>query len=232
MDNTQKIGQKKRKKGFSGLQVTGLVAAAVAVTAIVTLAAAWFYLNPRPFEPVTLDPAEQQRLEEKLARVEAVAGAVPPDLTPRAGGTEEEGDFTAEGRLRPEPYREDPASREISFSEREINAMLAANTDLADKLAIDLAADMVSARMLVPVDPGFPVIGGKILAEALPDDALDTITSDGSFVHLARDGHPQARSVAFAGACQHLEHPVGRHRRLIEYTLEVGGCGEAGLSRE
>ena len=39
--------------------------------------------------------------------------------------------------------------------------MLARNTDLADKLAVDLADDLVSARLLVPLDPNFPIMGGK-----------------------------------------------------------------------
>lgn len=65
--------------------------------------------------------------------------------------------------LKPEKYREDDASREISFSEREINALLANNTDLAQKLVIDLSENLASANMLIPVDPDFPVLGGKTL---------------------------------------------------------------------
>ena len=44
-----------------------------------------------------------------------------------------------------------------------MNALLAKNTDLAKKLAIDLSDDLVSAKLLVPVDEDFPVFGGKIL---------------------------------------------------------------------
>jgi len=39
--------------------------------------------------------------------------------------------------------------------------MVAKNTDLADKLAIDLAQDMISIKLLIPLDPDFPVLGGK-----------------------------------------------------------------------
>jgi hypothetical protein len=53
--------------------------------------------------------------------------------------------------------------REINFTEKELNALLAKNTDLARKLAIDLSDDLVSAKLLVPVDEDFPVFGGKTL---------------------------------------------------------------------
>lgn len=51
----------------------------------------------------------------------------------------------------------------FSFSEKEINALLANNTDLARKLAIDLSDDLVSAKLLINVDPDLPVLGGKII---------------------------------------------------------------------
>ena len=54
-------------------------------------------------------------------------------------------------------------SRRIQFSEKELNALLAKNTDLADKVAIDLSHGLVSARILVPADPDLPFIGGKTL---------------------------------------------------------------------
>ena len=53
--------------------------------------------------------------------------------------------------------------REIAFTEKELNGLLAKNTDLARRLAIDLSDDLVSAKLLVPVDPDFPIFGGKIL---------------------------------------------------------------------
>ncbi|WP_419639891.1 hypothetical protein [Thiolapillus sp.] len=49
------------------------------------------------------------------------------------------------------------------FTERELNGLLANNRDLAKKLAVDLSDDMVSARLLVHVDPDFPILGGKTL---------------------------------------------------------------------
>ncbi|MCW5199672.1 hypothetical protein VU05_02985 [Desulfobulbus sp. F1] len=68
-----------------------------------------------------------------------------------------------DGRLKPEPYSEEGANREMVFSEREINSLLATNTNLAEKMVIDLSENLVSLRLLLPLDPDFPVMGGKTL---------------------------------------------------------------------
>ena len=44
-----------------------------------------------------------------------------------------------------------------------MNALLANNTDIAKRLAIDLSADLASAKMLIPMQDDFPVLGGKTL---------------------------------------------------------------------
>ena len=72
-------------------------------------------------------------------------------------------DIDERGFLKPERYSEQGARREVSFNERELNAMLARNTDLAKKLAIDLSDDLVSAKLLVPLEEDFPMLGGKTL---------------------------------------------------------------------
>lgn len=69
----------------------------------------------------------------------------------------------SDGNLVPEAYSEKNAVREITFTERELNGLLAKNTDLAQKLAIDLANNLVSAKLLIPLEEDFPVLGGKTL---------------------------------------------------------------------
>jgi len=162
VNNNQMVEQKEGKKGFSGLQVLGIVSMVMVVTVISTLLVARAYLFPKPFEPVVLTQVEQQQLEAKLDRLDTT------NSSPRISQTkteisEPESDYTADGTLRPQAYTEDGASREVSFTEREVNAMIATNTDLADKLAIDLADNLVSARMLVPLDQDFPMLGGKVI---------------------------------------------------------------------
>ena len=65
--------------------------------------------------------------------------------------------------LKPEPYSEQGAERSISLTERELNALLAKNTNLARKLAIDMSDDLMSARAIIPVDEDFPVLGGQTI---------------------------------------------------------------------
>ncbi len=144
------------------MQVLGIVVGVMLLTIVVTIFAVRTWLFPQPFTPVVLDQQEEQQLERKLDRLESFA-ALPEKKTQDTvpGKAVPKEDFNKEGKLNPEPYSEEGASREVSFSEREINALLAKNTDLAREMAIDLADDLISLRLLVPVDPDFPIMGGK-----------------------------------------------------------------------
>ncbi len=113
------------------------------------------YIFPSDFTPVSLTAGEQQRLERKLQRLE------PADVAAGASPTARAGD--AAGAPTPEPYSEEGAQREISLSEKELNALLARNSDLARKLAIDLSDNLISAKLLVPMDPDFPLLGGQVI---------------------------------------------------------------------
>lgn len=149
------MAQNSQSSGLSRLQVTGIVAAAMLLTVVATLFIVRSWLFPQPFEPVVLNPAEKQRLEHKLARFERMDYPSGNREPGRSGPPEEE--------LKPEPYSEKGASREIRLSEREINAMIAQNTDLARTLVVHFSADLVSVKMLIPLDPDFPLLGGRIL---------------------------------------------------------------------
>lgn len=120
----------------------------VIITALVTLFVAYFLftrvLFPDAFRPTQLNDREQAALEAKLDRLD-------------------QSSLRSNGSLRPEPYSEDAASREIHFTEKELNALLAKNSDMAEKIAIDLADDLASVKMLIDLPPDFPVMGGKTL---------------------------------------------------------------------
>jgi len=148
--------QNKPVSGLSGLQVVGLVVAAMLLTGAATLLIVKTWLFPQPFAPVVLSPAESQQLERKLAWFDQGQGRFAPRPLPGKTGPAAE-------ELRPEPYSEVGASREIRLSEREVNAMIAANTDLASRMAVDFANDLVSVKLLIPMDPDFPLFGGKVL---------------------------------------------------------------------
>ncbi|MDH5307177.1 MAG: hypothetical protein OEW02_08335 [Myxococcales bacterium] len=142
-----------RKRAFSGLQVALIVLAAVLGTALLTWWVVRMYLYPPAFTPVHLSAEEAHLLDTKLARLESVR-------PPRRDASRAADD---RAWLEPEPYVESDASREISFSEREINALIARNTDLATRAAIDLSDNLASAKLLIPMDPDLPVLGGKTL---------------------------------------------------------------------
>ncbi|MFK5926181.1 MAG: hypothetical protein QM483_06085 [Desulfuromusa sp.] len=145
-----------KKKGFSGLQVFGIVLLVMVLTIAGTIfvAKAWFF--PRPFTPVVLNQQEEKHLENKLQQFEMFS-------SPTATKSLQQKTVSTDGSLKPEAYSEEGASRDITLSERELNSLVAKNTDLATKLAIDLSDDLVSAKLLIPVDPDFPMFGGKTL---------------------------------------------------------------------
>ncbi len=141
---------------FSGKQVLLFVLVAVLVTASLSFWLIRTYIHPGDFKPVALSAREQVQLDAKLRQL----GVNPRELLPNA---EREDLYDAEGRLVPEKYSEDPAKREIRMSERELNALIANNPELARRLAIDLSDNLASAKLLIPVDPEMPVLGGRIL---------------------------------------------------------------------
>src|SRR5210317_2136395 len=146
---------RQKGSGQSWLKILGIVVVACAVSTLVAITAVYFYLFPAPFKPVILSKSEEQVLEQKLERLDSM------QRTPSLHKDRLQPDRNES--LRPERYTETDAKREIILTERELNALLAKNTDLARKLAIDLSEDLMSAKLLVPVDPDFPVLGGKTL---------------------------------------------------------------------
>lgn len=148
------------RKGFSGKQVLLFIFAAIGLTAAVTYYLIRTYVYASDFKPVELSQKEQVKLDSKLR----VLGVDPRELLPNAkrepGSANQ---FDAQGNLQPERYSEEGASRDISLSERELNAMLANNSDLAKRFAVDLSSNLASGKLLVPLDPDFPVLGGKTL---------------------------------------------------------------------
>ncbi len=134
-----------------------IVLLTILVTALVTVGVIRYYFWPKPFEQVELSAKEQKKLDQKLARL--IPGYEPDTASVQ-------GQQDANTSLEPEKYNEEGASREVKFSEKEINALIAKNTDLGDKLAVDLSNDLVSARLLFDADPDMPFIGGKTIRVA------------------------------------------------------------------
>ena len=145
-------------RGLRWTHVVGIVLVTIALTAAGTYWILRTYVFPKDLKPVALSVSEEQTLDAKLRML-----GFAPEATPTTGKNERPSEFDESGRLRPERYSEEGATREVVFSERELNALLAKNTDLARKLAIDLADNMISAKLLVPVEKDVPVLGGRTL---------------------------------------------------------------------
>ncbi|MEB8432486.1 arginine N-succinyltransferase [Cocleimonas sp. KMM 6892] len=146
--NESSLQQPERKNGGC-LKTIGIML----ITIIISIVATIFvinYLTQKKLEPVELSKKEESTLNQKLKQFGLPT--LPSDTTQDSADD-----------LTPEPYSEDPSKREIFFTEKELNAMLAKNTDLAEKIAIDLADNLASAKMLIPLDPDFPFLGGKTL---------------------------------------------------------------------
>ncbi len=142
------------QKRWGCLPIAGLMLLTVVISVAVTVWFLNFYLFPKRFEPVELSSKETQVLEQKLAKFEGIGAegrgvSISKDVPGKA--------------LEPLEYSEEGADRNLFLSERELNGILANNTDLADKLAIDLSDRLISARLRLPVDPDFPFFGGKML---------------------------------------------------------------------
>lgn len=144
------------RKGFSGTQVMLFVLCTILVTAAISIWVFRTYIQPVDFKPVELSAKEQVKLDSKLQQL----GVNPRELLPNA---QRQDKFDNQGRLEPEKYSEEDASRDIRMTERELNALVASNPDMARKFAIDLSRELASAKLLIPVDPDMPMLGGKTL---------------------------------------------------------------------
>lgn len=127
------------------------IAVFIAIVATVTVIRIFFFSGP--FTPVELSPGEARQLTEKIARIDGFKSKAGSQKT----------DYAQDGTLIPEQYSEAGSRREIHFTQRELNALIAKNTELAEKLAIDLTEDMVSIKLLIPLDSDLPILGGKTL---------------------------------------------------------------------
>ncbi len=132
------------------LKLLGIVAAAAIIASVISVWVIQKYVLPDEFKPVTLTVKEENVLDVKIKRLERMTDKRQPPVS-------------GEVSLEPERYHEDPSMRTIVLSEKELNALLAKNTDMAKKLAIDLSDGVASAKLLLPLDEEFPVLGGRTL---------------------------------------------------------------------
>jgi len=122
---------------------------------LLVLAAGWIWQLSQTRSPgPPLSAAEERALEEKLDRLRIAAQSELPDTAPPG---------SAESALEPEVYREDPARRQLRFTEREINALIARDPALAGRAAVRLSPGQISASFLLDVPEEMPLLGGRRL---------------------------------------------------------------------
>ncbi len=152
--NSETISSRFQLGGFKILGIIGLV-----IFVSVVLTAWWMNKNiyAAPFTPTQLTTPEQQVLDAKMAQL-TDEPKQPIDST-ETKPTE----APSSGPLNPEPYSEDESKREIHLSEKELNALIAKDPETAKYVAVDLAKDLISVKLLVPMDQDLPLLGGKTL---------------------------------------------------------------------
>jgi hypothetical protein len=140
--------------GMGWIKLSAIIIASTIVATLIAVWAVTQYLFPDELKPVTLSAKEEQTLKAKLERLDSLSSS---------GSGRSKTTKGSDAPLQPERYSEANANRTLKLSERELNSLLAKNTDLAKKLAIDLSDDLASAKLLIPLDEDFPVLGGKTL---------------------------------------------------------------------
>lgn len=146
---TDNLNEGSNKSG-GYLRTLGIMLITIIISVVATVFVVNHYLFPKKFDAVELNQREESSLNKKLKQFGL------PTFS-------EKNSATSTSELAPEPYSEDPSKREVSFTEKELNALLAKNTDLSDKVAIDLSDNLASAKIIIPLDPDFPILGGKTL---------------------------------------------------------------------
>ncbi|QSX30593.1 arginine N-succinyltransferase [Shewanella cyperi] len=145
------------QRGFTGVQVLLMLLATVVITVAVSFFVIRAYIFPKPLEPVTLSAKEEQKLDQKLSVLGWQSDRIASSGSGKGSARRGSNDLT------PEPYREADGDRRVTFSEKEVNAMIGRNPDFAHRVAIDFSDNLASAKILVPIPQDFPVMAGEIL---------------------------------------------------------------------
>ena len=167
-------GETGRATGGAPWLRTGCLLVVIGLLLVVAAVFATLWWSQRPITPVVLSPQEMETAKAKLAAVErageaASAGGGDAAAGPRAAG---EGGAGAGGAL-PEA-RDDagssgrepsymPGERVLRLSEREVNGLLNANTDMGQTVRLEFGTDAINAYLALPIPEDFPIGGGRIL---------------------------------------------------------------------
>ena len=147
----------------------GILAFLLLIVTTVVITAWWIQ---RPIKPVVLSPREKAVVDQKIQDLEggSSTASAPGDKSPgptgnpTQRGTANPNDAVGQGaevddrKLR--VYV--PGSKTLKLTEREINGLLNANTDLGKSVRLEFAQDAINAYIAVRIPDDFPVGGGRM----------------------------------------------------------------------
>lgn len=136
---------------------------------VIAAAAITIWWIQRPIKPIVLSPREQAVVDQKLQRLETANPANP------------QGQSGTRPLPQPRPLAETPVvpgsgpeiddrnlriyvpgSKVLKLTEREVNGLLNANTDLGKSVRLEFAQDAINAYLAVRIPEDFPIGGGKL----------------------------------------------------------------------
>jgi hypothetical protein len=153
--NSEGASPEHKEKRHGCLQVLGVAVTTVIIIGLVIGGWVKYNIYASEFSPTTLRQEDQKVLDGKLAVLRYSSG---DRYDARLFNGK---DYTAS--LEPEAYSEKGARREINLTEKELNALIANKPDVAKRVAIDLSEDLLSLKLVVPMDEEIIFLGGKTL---------------------------------------------------------------------
>lgn len=162
-----RVAAQRFQRGLSGLKILLIILLTILLTMGITIFIIRTYVFPSDLTPVVLNAKEESKLDKKLSQLGWQADTSSTSKTSSSGqGSKEsvaEERVSEADELTPEPYRELEGDRQVTFSEKEVNAMIGNNPDFARRVAIDFSDELASAKILVPIPEDFPIMPGQIL---------------------------------------------------------------------
>ena len=157
-----------KKRGCLFYGCGTLLALLVIIAATVAITYWWIQ---RPIKPVVLSASEKAIVDEKLqhldggtasARAPATASTTSsiPNRPPKPAAPPAPAPGVEANPVPGGPYV--PGSKVLKLTDREINRLLNANTDLGKSLRLEFARDAVNAYVAVHIPEDFPIGGGKM----------------------------------------------------------------------
>jgi hypothetical protein len=125
---------------------------ALVLIVVATIAITLWWLQ-RPIKPVVLSPQEKVVAENKVRYAEEPESRAAKDKP----GLDLSG---ATNAVDDRPYV--PGGKVLKLTEREINGLLNANTDLGKTVRLQFDRDAINAYLVTPIPDDVPILGGKM----------------------------------------------------------------------